>query len=336
MSDLVLRIAGDATVRGTITSDGEQVFSVYDFINLVCQKNGTYAHNAWARLKDADSNLKEGDGFKMEILHYHADSLSSTVQTRRRVTPVMTLRQLQRLLLKLENKVASDFRLIVEGVFTRYMAGDRSMLEEIQANAVSTAPIHQAYRQALAQEPVVDSAGTKRQLELEIEERLLALDERKLALEQGKVALELAKSRMGVDLQEKSMQNVQTFAGLMTSLNPEWKSDARLRLQLEDSVKNAFFTPTQPLITNGAAQVPLTRSIDVSTVAQDLGMRLKDGEAMAIGIMWKKRYTETYGEAPSKHDQAFGGVVRKVCSYTERDRPMGESVIREYFSTHPR
>ena len=141
---------------------------------------------------------------------------------------------------------------------------------------------------------------------------------------------------MPADLQEKNMQNVQTFAGLMTSLNPEWKSDARLRLQLEDSVKNAFFTPTQPLITNGAAQVPLTRSIDVSTVAQDLGMRLKDGEAMAIGIMWKKRYTETYGEAPSKHDQAFGGVVRKVCSYTERDRPMGESVIREYFSTHPR
>jgi hypothetical protein len=203
------------------------------------------------------------------------------------------------------------------------------MLEEIHSNAVSTAPIHQAYRQALAQEPVLDAAGEKRKLERQ--DALLELE-----IQERKQALEERKSRMGVDLQEKSMQNVQTFAGLMTSLNPEWKSDARLRLQLEDSVKNAFFTPTQPLITNGAAQVPLTRSIDVSTVAQDLGMRLKDGEAMAIGIMWKKRYTETYGEAPSKHDQAFGGVVRKVCSYTERDRPMGESVIREYFSTHPR
>ena len=86
MSELLLRLAADVTVRGTTTPEGMQVFSVYDFINLVCQKNGTYAHNAWARLKDADPNLKEGDGFKMEILHYHADSERIT---RRRVTPVM-------------------------------------------------------------------------------------------------------------------------------------------------------------------------------------------------------------------------------------------------------
>ena len=141
---------------------------------------------------------------------------------------------------------------------------------------------------------------------------------------------------MPTELQEKNMQNVQMFAGLMTSLNPEWKSDARLRLQLEDSMKNAFFTPSQPLITNGEAHVPLTRSIDVSTVAQDLGMRVKDGDRLAIGKLWKKRYFETYDEAPPLHDQFVNGAVRQVCSYTERDRPMGESVIRDYFSTHPR
>jgi hypothetical protein len=229
----------------------------------------------------------------------------------------------------LGGNVAASFRHIVEGVFTRYNAGDLSMLEEIQSNAVSTAPIHQAYRQALAQEPVVDAAGTKRQLdredvlfELEIQERKQALEERK--------------SRMPTELQQKNMQNVQTFAGLMTSLNPDWTSDARLRLQLEDSMKNAFFTPRQPLITNGEAPVPLTRSIDVSTVAQDLGMNLKHGERLAIGKMWKKKYFETYHEAPSRHDQFVGGVVCKVCSYTERDRPMGEGVIREYVSKHPR
>ena len=53
---------------------------------------------------------------------------------------------------------------------------------------------------------------------------------------------------------------------------------------------------------------------------------------MAIGIKWKKRYFETYGEAPPLHDQYVNGAVRKVCSYTERDRAMGESVIRDYFS----
>jgi hypothetical protein len=38
MSALLLKLAGDVKVRGTTTHDGMQVFSVYDFINLVCQK----------------------------------------------------------------------------------------------------------------------------------------------------------------------------------------------------------------------------------------------------------------------------------------------------------
>ena len=198
------------------------------------------------RPESEDSNLKEGDGFEMEISRYHADSLSSTVKTRRRVTPVMTLRQLQRLVLKLDNKVASDFRVLVEGIFTRYMAGDLTILEQIRANAASTAPIHQAYRQALTQEPVVDTLGAKHQLEREDALFELEIQERNLAIHERKLALEERKSRMGVELQEKNLQVVQTFSGLMTALNPEWKKDARLCMQIEDSMKTAMFSPQQP------------------------------------------------------------------------------------------
>ena len=155
-----------------------------------------------------------------------------------------------------------------------------------------------------------------------------ALDIRKINIQIG--------TRRPVELQAKNMQNVQMFAGLMTSLNPDWKKDARLCLQLEDSMKNAYFTQGQALITNGEAHVPLTRSIDVSTVAQDLGVRLKDGEAMAIGRIVKKKYIEKYGEEPSLHDQFVRGAVRKVCSYTERDRPIVQSAILEYVSKNPR
>ena len=73
----------------------------------------------------------------------------------------MTLRGLQRLLLILDNKVASDFRHIVEGTFTRFMSGDTSMIQEIHSNAASSAPIHQAYRQALAQEPTPNTTTTR-------------------------------------------------------------------------------------------------------------------------------------------------------------------------------
>jgi hypothetical protein len=329
----------DVTVRAKITSDAQHVVSVYDVMDLACPDQcESWRRQKWKDLIAEKSEFRKELVFTKEYLKYHDQDVTSndTKKRRFRKTPVMTLQALQRLLMILGGKVSADFRTIVLGVFTRYMAGDRTMLEEINTNAASSAPIHQAYRQALAQEPVLDVAGTKRQLELEMEERLLALDERKLALEQGKLALEQGKSRMGVDLQEKSMQNVQTFAGLMTSLNPEWKKDTRLCLQLEDSMKNAYFTPRQALITNGEAPVPLTRSIDVSTVGLDLGVRLKDGERLAIGKLWKKRYFETYGEAPPLHDQFVNGAVRQVCSYTERDRPMGESVIREYVSKNPR
>jgi hypothetical protein len=107
----------------------------------------------------------------------------------------MTLRGLQRLLMILGGKVAADFRQIVEGVFTRYISGDLSMIEEIRRNAASDAPIHQAYRQALAQEPVVDAAGTKRMLEreealftIELHERYMTLHERNWALYEKSLA----------------------------------------------------------------------------------------------------------------------------------------------------
>ena len=203
MSELLLKLAGDATVRGTINADGDHVGSVYNFINLACNKRGRYAYNKWDHLISEKSEYK--DELKELVTYEYVKGLSTEIQdlsntkkTRRRETPVMTLRGLQRLLVILGGKVAAEFRQIVEGVFTRYMSGDKSMIEEIRAHAVSDAPIHQAYRQALAQEPVVDVAGEKRKLErrdalleLEIQERRLALEERK--------------SHMGVEVDERKL-----------------------------------------------------------------------------------------------------------------------------------
>ena len=321
MSELWLRLSADATIRTTITSDGQHVCSVYDFMDLACPNQcDSWTKMKWKRLIAEDSEFKAelDEFFTMEYLKSQGVTLNDTKKRRFRKTPVMTPRGLQRLMMILGGKVAAEFRHIVEGVFTRYMAGDRTMVEEIRANAVSDAPIHQAYRQALAQEPVVDAAGAKRQLELEIEERLVALDERKLALEERK-------SRMGVDLQEKNLQVVQTFSGLMTSLNPDWKSDARLRLQIEDSMKTAMFGGQQALITNG--EPTDTRSISVSQVAQALGVRLKHSDSVAIGRAVAAQYREQHGEPPSKHRQWVDGAEREVNSYTERDRHLLERVV---------
>ena len=91
MSDLVLRIAGDATVRGATTYDAKQVFSVYDSIALFCgKKSEAYARTTWWRLISEKSEYKE----ELEDL-VHSATFCSSVQNNRYDTPAMTLRGLR-------------------------------------------------------------------------------------------------------------------------------------------------------------------------------------------------------------------------------------------------
>jgi hypothetical protein len=296
MSDLVLRLAGDATVRGATTYDAKQVFSVYDSMALFCGKSESYARTTWTRLISEKSTYKS----ELEGLVYTA-TFRSSINNKPCDTPAMTLQGLQRLLVILGGKVAADFRVIVEGVFSRFMKGDLTMIEEIRANAASDVPVHQLYRQALAQEPVIDAAGSKRKLERE--DALFELE-----------------------MKERNIAVISSVCGLMTSLNPDWKSDARLRLQIEDSMKTVMFGGQQALITNGES-LATSRSISVSQVAQELGVRLKPAESIAIGRAVAAQYREQHGEPPSKHRQWVDGAEREVNSYTERDRRMVERAI---------
>lgn len=199
MSELWLRLAANATVRAKKTSDTQQVFSVFDVMNLVYPTmSASWKNVKWKTLTE-NPEYKDELQFTKEYLKYQDEDVTSnnTKKRRLRKTPVMTIQGLHRLLLILGGKHAADFRTIVLGVFTRYMSGDRTMLEEIHSNAVSDAPIHQAYRQALVQEPVVDSIGAKRQLDreealftIELHERYMALQERSWALYEKSLALQ--------------------------------------------------------------------------------------------------------------------------------------------------
>jgi len=109
---------------GTITSDGEYVGSVYNFINLACNKRGKYAYKKWERLTSENSEYKD-ELKKLVTLEYvkglsgqiddlsglsgQIDDLSHTKETRRRETNVMTLRGLQRLMMSdsLNSKILS-------------------------------------------------------------------------------------------------------------------------------------------------------------------------------------------------------------------------------------
>jgi hypothetical protein len=114
---------------------GMQLFSVYDFMTKVCsyRDTGAIARKEFKRLIADGSEHKEEIVASCHSLHFPGQ--------RGPATPCMTIRGLQRLLMILGGKVAAEFREIVEGTFFRVMAGDHSLIEVINANAASDAPI---------------------------------------------------------------------------------------------------------------------------------------------------------------------------------------------------
>jgi len=288
----MLQMTADTALRGSVTPTGTQVFSVYDFINLAYGKD---LKNAYARV--TLSNLVS-DGSK------HQDEVVKNLYylkfpgNGQRETPAMTIRGLQRLLMILPGKIGEEFRKLAEGTFTRVMAGDTSVVEEIHANAASDAPIHQAYRQALEQEPVVDTQALERKRKFE------DMEYQKLATETG---LNIV----------KGIQAVQADTNM----------DERTRLIMKDYFLNLATQGSGLAIANGEQR---ESPISLSVVAKDMGHRLTDSQAKKIGIKLKRSYMQTHGQAPPKHDQLVNGRVTRVNSYTTRDLSLVQEVIKAF------
>ena len=246
----------------------------------------------------------------------------------------------------LGGKVAYEFRKLVEGTFTRVMAGDQTLIEVINANAASNAPIQQAYRAALEQEPVepvLDEIclGKRREhddamMDLEIFERKAALEDRRAALEERRLAIEERK----IHLEKLKCEQAVFAVSTIETLKGKHCIDERTRLQFEDHVKNISLASAslQPpsggamMIANGdASQAPSvneTAALNVSIVAAELGFKCSDKEIINIGRAMAAKYRTKYGREPSKHKQYVKGNYVPVNSYMERDRHMMESVIR--------
>ena len=127
--EIALQLTDNASLRGMRNEDGMWYFSVYDFINFVTdhELGHDYAYQTFKRL------VKPGSAHANDILTNCQDVKFSG--HKQKPTPAMTIRGLQRLLMILGGKVAAEYREIVESVFTRYTAGDTSLIEEVRDNA---------------------------------------------------------------------------------------------------------------------------------------------------------------------------------------------------------
>ena len=130
MSSLVLQLEGYVQyVRTTVTADDQEVFSIIDFMKLVCKgKSDNYAARLWPSLQ----NLPEMDGLVVVVPLRIKTSKSPYKQPPPvlRPGPATTRAGLQKLLLVLGDKVKDEFRQVDDSALNRFMVGDCSSIIE--------------------------------------------------------------------------------------------------------------------------------------------------------------------------------------------------------------
>jgi hypothetical protein len=231
MSELA-KLMAEQGVRGEPNADNPALskFSVIDCIrHCATKKYKTYsaAKAKWDRLIAEDSDYRD------EILKQ-----TITIKVRHPTngmlfeTPGMTFIGLKILLFILGGTVAMEFRRTVDILFTRFIAGDESLVAEIRANATNNSIMHQTFRHALQMEPMqiasasnddqqvvkrpLDRLLGKRPLEtdddVQLVDKQLTIHERAFEVHQkieyGKIELQKKKELAELDV-KKAQEEVQ-------------------------------------------------------------------------------------------------------------------------------
>lgn len=216
------------------------------------------------------------------------------------------------LIMVLPGKVAKETRAKFSKIIQRYLAGDQSLIMEIQANAASDSPIAQMARESLG---------------------IVKEDAVMVGLKRKREELELLK--MEEEIKEMAQSRILEAAERLEHYRDPAKSnlDERTRLMMQDSLQNSILNTSltsgpRKAITDGPSP---SKPISIASVAQELGFRPTTEDAKRIGLDLRKRYLKQHGKPPPKHDQLCDGRVTLVNSYTEQDRPLVEEALHAYF-----
>ena len=313
-------IVPGACIRFALIKD-VQYLSIRDFVMHICGKDGNHAADLWRTMQTSKKDELA------QFLGVHKFPGRGQQEQ-----PVITFPGAVKLAMFLPGENAKRNRSAMAQILTRYFAGDPSLIREIEANAESTGPVPQMARATLAQEraPALESRKRGREIDEFYDlERKTTLKERQIAIREKEIAIK-----------HQEIMNVQTAKTTMDLLIPDWKTDSRLKLQLEDWAKNVIFgqKPASPVAPpSGVARPQIAppaptgvHTISISQVAMELGHRLRAGDLVIMGKLVAKAYRDKYNENPGKHRQWVDGAEREVNSYTERDRDLLTAVVRQY------
>jgi len=123
----------------------------------------------------------------------------------------VTLDNAIKLVFALPEKMVRQIRDAFIEVLKRYLAGDQSLIGEINTNAKSTSPIHKMARDALGRDGEEHDAGREIKDEESFQKKQRLID----TAREHHVSFQL--------------KNVESFTSLLNSIDPKWTEDSSLR-----------------------------------------------------------------------------------------------------------
>ena len=232
-------------------------------------------------------------------------------------TKLLTFQDAIEFVMVLPGQTAMAVRQQFARIIREYIAGERSLIDEINANAASDSPLSRLARSASPTDETM--VGFKRRRE---ELELFKLEEEVRAMARTRL------SNLKNDLEELADPSAT-------------KLDERTRLMFKDSYMNLLMAPPgasgqQAQLTNGPSpQATPNAPISISGVATALGYKPTTNESKRIGIDIRKRYLRLHGKPPPKHDQLCDGRVTLVNSYTEQDRQLVTDALHAFYARAP-
>ena len=299
---------GTESVRFTVINGGTYM-SIRDIIMAVCKKTAHDASDTW---QDIPDEKKSEVAECLRRFQFPGQG--------QRAQPVITLEGALKLIMWLPGEMAKDYRSRACGILTRFLGGDSTLVEEIEANAASDAPIHVLAREALTLTPQqeLEARELKR---LELRERIARVETLEAEVRHKRV----------------ETQRMQKEEALSLEREEHLIKDCRLRVLLRANLMNCLQQDARAdggnlLLTDGVAvEVPKT----VQRILQEMGHDLPTKTTKAIGRAVADKFRDRHGHEADKVEMILKeGQSVRVNAYATKDHDLVQEAFEEYYETN--
>ena len=301
---------GELVPNGHVTVSKDGMFYATELSMLVTGKDRQHANNAIVDLKP-------------EIFNTQKLVVRSMPGRGNGRTKLVTFQDALELIMVLPGQIAKEFRLKFVDIIKRYLAGDHTLIQEVEANAKSDAPIHQMAREACASDMEVGNeaiVGQKRLHDAVVMSRELATnfkaanehmrEQNTLARERGEIDLGFLRARH--DLEQTNRMSELSHAKAILEIERAKKALSQPQQQAQTSPVPTGHTTVLKIYHKHKPSFDMIKACQVKRLLQ------------TAGIKAKAAFEALHGTSPLRIKE---GQFDVLC-YPEDDEPLILEAIR--------